>query len=79
MRTDGPCRWSVIRVREVEFVRYGTVLTGGAFAVASGARWRLRPAMIRHLRHLHSTVIEAVERRSRTFIDDETRTASSSS
>ena len=71
MRTDGPCRWSVIRVREVEFVRYGNALTGADFGIASGTRWRPRPAMIRHLRHLYSAGIDAIERRSTTFIGNE--------
>jgi AraC-like DNA-binding protein len=72
MRTDGPCRWGVIWVPEAELVRYGSALTGTAFAVPAAARWwRPRPAMIRHLRHLHSAAIDFVERRSRAAIDGE--------
>jgi len=71
MRTDGPCRWGSIWLPAAELVSYGSALTGADFAVPSGARWRLRPAMIRHLRHLYSAGIEAIERRSNTFISGE--------
>ena len=47
-------------------------LTGAPFPVPSAARrWRPRPVMIRHLRHLHSAAIGLVERRSRAVIDAE--------
>jgi hypothetical protein len=68
MRTDGPCRWGSIWLPNGDLVRYGNTLTGAAFAVPSAARWRLRPAMGRHLRHLYTAGIEAIERRSTTFI-----------
>jgi len=72
MRTDGPCRWGTIWVPAAELVRYGSALTGAAFTVPSAARrWRPRPVMKRHLRHLHSAAIGLVERRSRAVIDDE--------
>jgi AraC-like DNA-binding protein len=72
MRTDGPCRWGLIWVPEAELVRYGSALTGTPFAVPAVARWwRPRPAMVRHLRHLHSAAIDLVESRSRAVIDGE--------
>src|SRR6516162_9837364 len=71
MRSDGPCRWGSIWLPEAELVSYGSALTGAAFAVPFAARWRLRLAMIRHLRHLYSAGIDAVERRSTTFISNE--------
>jgi len=71
MRTDGPCRWGSIWLPEAELVSYGTALTGADFEIVSGARWRPRPAMIRHLRHLYSAGIDAIERRSTTFIGNE--------
>jgi hypothetical protein len=71
MRTDGPCRWGSIWLPNADLVRYGNAVTGAAFAVPSAARWRLRPAMVRHLRHLYSAGIDAVERRSSTFIGNQ--------
>src|SRR6516165_2988552 len=71
MRSDGPCRWGSIWLPEAELVSYGSALIGAAFAVPLAARWRLRLAMIRHLRHLYSAGIDAVERRSTTFIGGE--------
>jgi hypothetical protein len=54
-RTDGPSRWGSIWLPAAALVRYGSALTGAIFAVPSAARWLLpRPAMRRHLRHLHS-------------------------
>ena len=72
MRTDGACLWGSIWVPEPELVRYGSALTGTAFAVPAVARLsRPRPAMIRHLRHLHSAAIDSVESRSRAVINGE--------
>jgi hypothetical protein len=72
MRTDGPCRWGSIWLPAAELVQYGRAVTGTNFAVPSAAQcWRLRPAMSRHLRHLHSAAIGLVERRSNTFIGGE--------
>src|SRR5271168_2091190 len=69
-RTDGPCRWGSIWLPAPELVRYGSALTGAVFAVPSAARWLLlRPAMSRHLRHLHSAATGEVESRSRAFRD----------
>ena len=69
-RTDGPCRWGSIWLPAPELVRYGNALTGAVFAVPSVARWLLlRPAMSKHLRHLHSAATGAVESRSRAFRD----------
>jgi len=73
MRTDGPCRWGSIWLPAAELVRYGSALTGATFAAPSAARWwRPRPAMVRHLRYLHSAGVDAIERRSNAFIDGET-------
>ena len=71
MRTDGPCRWGSIWLPQAELVSYGSVLTGADFPALSADRRRPRPAMIRHLRHLYSAGIDAVERRSTTFISNE--------
>jgi AraC-like DNA-binding protein len=71
MRTDGPCRWGSIWFPTAELVSYGSALTGGTFAVPSAARWRPRPAMIRHLRHLHSAGIRAAEGSSNILIGGE--------
>jgi AraC family ethanolamine operon transcriptional activator len=72
-RTDGASRWGSIGLPAAELVRYGQALTGAVFAVPSAARWLLpRPAMGRHLRHLHAAAIGAVESRSQAFIDAET-------
>jgi hypothetical protein len=71
-RIDGPCRWGSIWVPEAQLVRYGSALTGTAFALPAATRWwRPRPAPIRHLRHLHSAAIDLVESRSRAVIDGE--------
>src|SRR6516165_5690094 len=72
MRTDGPCRWGSIWLPAAELVSYGSALTGVAFTVPAGAQvWRSRPAMIRHLRHLHSAGIRAAERSSNVWIGGE--------
>jgi AraC-like DNA-binding protein len=72
MRTDGPCRWGSIWLPATELVQYGRAVTGTNFAVPSAAQcWRLRPAMSRHLRHLHSAAIGLVERRSKMVIGGE--------
>jgi AraC-like DNA-binding protein len=73
VRSYGPYRWGGIWLPVSELVRYGSVMTGSAFAVPSGAlRWRLRPAIGRHLRHLHSAAIGFVEGRSDVLVDRET-------
>ena len=72
MRTDGPCRWGSIWLQASELVRYGSALTGAAFAIPSAARaWRPRPATGRHLRHLHSVAIRLVERGSNALVEGE--------
>jgi AraC-like DNA-binding protein len=72
MRSDGPSRWGAIRLPASELDRYGSVMTGTAFATPSAAlRWS-RPAATRHLRHLHSAAIGFVEGRSKALIDAET-------
>jgi len=71
-RTDGRCRWRLIWLPAAELVRYGSALTGAAFAVPSTAEsWRLRPANGRHLRHLHSVAIRLAERGSNALVDGE--------
>jgi AraC family ethanolamine operon transcriptional activator len=71
-RTDGPCRLGSIWLPASDLVHYGSALTGAVFAVPSAARWwRPRPAMMRHLRHLHSAAIGTVESRSNVLIGGE--------
>jgi AraC-like DNA-binding protein len=73
MRSYGRYRWGAIWLPVSELVRYGGVMIGSDFVVRSGAlRWRLRPAIGRHLRHLHSAAIGFVESRSDVLIDRET-------
>jgi AraC-like DNA-binding protein len=73
MRSHGRYRWGAIWLPVSELVRYGSVMTGSAFAVPSGVlRWRLRPAIGRHLRRLHSVAIGFVEGRSDALADRET-------
>jgi AraC-like DNA-binding protein len=68
-RTEGPCRWGSLLLPALDLARYGSALTGAVFAVPSAARtWRPRLAVSRHLRHLHSAAIKAVESRSQAFI-----------
>jgi hypothetical protein len=72
MRTNGPCRLGSIWLPAAELAQYGSAVTGAPFPVPSAAfRWHLRPARMRHLRHLHSAAIGLVERRSRAVIDAE--------
>jgi AraC-like DNA-binding protein len=72
MRTEGPCRSGSIWLPASELVRYGSALTGIVFAVPPAARWwRPRPAMGRHLRHLHAAAIGAVESPSKALIGAE--------
>ena len=72
LRTDGRCRWGSIWLPFSELIRYGSVLTGAEFAISSTAgSWRPRPAVGRHLRHLHSVAIRLVESRSNTLVDGE--------
>ena len=71
-RTDGRCRWGLIWLLALEVVRYGSALTGAAFAIPPTAgSWRLRPANGRHLRHLHSVAIRLAERGSNALVDGE--------
>jgi AraC-like DNA-binding protein len=73
MRSYGPYRWGGIWLPASELAGYGSAMTGAAFAVPSAApRWRLRPAISRHLRQLHSAAIGFVEGRSIALIDGET-------
>ena len=65
MRTDGPCRGGTIGLPVSKLARYGSAMIGADFDVPRAAQWRRpRPAMIRHLRHLYSAGIDAIERRS---------------
>ena len=71
-RTDGPYRWASVWMPAPELVRYGTALTGAAFAIPSAVHsWRPRPATARRLRHLHSAAIRLVEHGSNALIDEE--------
>jgi AraC-like DNA-binding protein len=73
MRSYGPYRWGGIWLPATELVRYASVMTGAAFTIPSAApRWRLRPAISRHLRQLHSAAIGFVEGRSKALIEGET-------
>jgi AraC-like DNA-binding protein len=73
IRSYGPYRWGAIWSPASELIRYGSVMIGSDFVVPSGTlRWRLRPAIDRHLRYLHSAAIGAVGTRSRPPIDGET-------
>ena len=72
-RTEGSCRWSSIWLPAAELVRYGSALTGAAFAVPTAPRWwSPPPAMGGYLGQLHAAAISAVERRSRALINAET-------
>jgi AraC-like DNA-binding protein len=56
-----------------KLARYGSAMIGADFDVPRAAQWRRpRPAMIRHLRHLYSAGIDAIERRSNASIDRKT-------
>jgi AraC-like DNA-binding protein len=73
MRSYGPYRWGAIWLPVSELVRYGSVMMGSDFIVPSGAlRWRLRPAIGRHLRQLHAAAIGFVEGRLDALVDGET-------
>jgi AraC family transcriptional regulator, ethanolamine operon transcriptional activator len=73
MRSHGPYRWGGIWLPATELVRYASVMTGTAFTIPCAApRWRLRPAISRHLRQLHSAAIGFVEGRSKALMDGET-------
>ena len=73
MRTDGPCRGGSIGLPVSKLARYGSAMIGADFDVRRVAQWRRpRPAMIRHLRHLYSAGIDAIERRSNASIDRKT-------
>src|SRR6516225_3497636 len=73
MRTDGPCRGGSIGLPVSKLARYGSAMIGADFDVPRAAQWRRpRPAMIRHLRHLYSAGIDAIERRSNASIDRKT-------
>ena len=72
VRSHGPCRCGAIWLPVSDFVRYGSALTGTAFAVPSTAgSWRPRPATGRRLRHFHSVAIRLVENRSNALVDGE--------
>jgi len=72
MRTDAPCRWNSVWLPATELVQYYRAMTGAIFAVPTAARWwQPGPAIGRHLRHLCSAAISAVESRSKVLIDAE--------
>jgi AraC-like DNA-binding protein len=73
MRSCGPYRWGAIWLPVSELVRYGSAMMGPDFIMPFDAlRWRLRPAIGRHLRHLHSAAIGFVEGRLNALADRET-------
>jgi len=72
VRTDGPCRWGIIRLPAQDLAGYGRALSGAGFAVPRFvARWRPPPAARRELRHLHQVAIRAAEARSTAFTEGE--------
>jgi AraC-like DNA-binding protein len=70
-RTEGPCRWTAIRMPDRDFARYGQALSGIAFGVPPVARWRPPPVALRELRQLHQTAVRMAEARSRALADVE--------
>jgi AraC-like DNA-binding protein len=71
-RTEGPCRWSTIRLPALDLARYGRALSGAGFAVPQFvARWRPPPAARRELHQLHRAAIRAAEIRSGPLADGE--------
>ena len=70
-RTEGPCRWTAIRMPNRDFVGYGQALSGTGFDVPPMARWRAPPAARRELRQLHQAAVRMAEARSRAFADVE--------
>ena len=70
-RTEGPCRWTAIRMPNHDFVHYGRALSGTGFDVPPAARWRPSPAALRELRQLHQTAVRMAAARSRALADVE--------
>jgi AraC-like DNA-binding protein len=69
-RTDGPCRWSTIRLPARELARYGRALSGAGFSVPQCvARWQPPSAARRELRELHRAAIRAAEIRAGLLAD----------
>ncbi|HMD63139.1 MAG TPA: helix-turn-helix transcriptional regulator [Stellaceae bacterium] len=57
-RTDGPCRWGIIRWPAEELTRYGRALLGAMPAIPPFARrWRPAPAAKAHLRSFHAAAV----------------------
>jgi AraC-like DNA-binding protein len=70
-RTEGPCRWTAIRMPNRDLVHYGQALSGTGFGVPAVARWHPPPAALRELHELHQTAVRMAEARSRALADVE--------
>jgi AraC-like DNA-binding protein len=70
--SDGPCRWSFIRIPDQVLLRYGRALCGAGFAAPPAlAVWRIPPAAVRRLAQLHRAAIRVVEAKSGALADAE--------
>jgi len=68
--SEGPCRWSFIRIPDQVLLRYGRVLCGAGFkAPPALAVWRIPPAAARRLAQLHRAAIRVVEAKSGALAD----------
>jgi AraC-like DNA-binding protein len=70
-RTDGPCRWGVLRIPDGELAQYGRALSGAELVVPPAGRWRSPRAALRQLRHFHQAAVRRVEARSDVVADNE--------
>jgi AraC-like DNA-binding protein len=71
-RTEGVCRWGVVRLPVEDLTRYGRALTGAPFAVPTVPRsWRPPPAAGGDLRHLHAAAIRMAQARPQALADAE--------
>jgi AraC family ethanolamine operon transcriptional activator len=69
-RTDGLCRWGIIRLPVEELIRYGRALTGAQFAVPFFAQcWLPTPAAGRELRQLHAAAIRMAQTRPHALVN----------
>ena len=71
-RTNGPCRWNIIRLPVRDLSRYGEAMSGAQFVVPDGiTHWRPPPATQAELRHLHHVATRTAEIRPAVLNDDE--------
>jgi AraC-like DNA-binding protein len=56
MRTDGPCRWSLIQISAETLTEYGQAMLGARFALPSWSRCRPPSSALRRLQHFHRVV-----------------------